>query len=134
MSKHNGRYNEHQVPLGDSCTESLICHKFSMNALPENYDTLLESLKTRIRQAQVKAALAVNRELVVLYWQIGKDILARQEQQGWGARVIDRLSADLRKSFPGMKGLSRTNLLYMRAFSEAYPDESIGQQLVGQIP
>ena len=105
-----------------------------MNALPQNYDTLLEDLKTRIRQAQVKAALAVNRELVLLYWQIGKDILARQEQEGWGARVITRLSADLRKAFPGMKGLSRTNLLYMRAFSEAYEDEQIVQQLVGQIP
>ena len=105
-----------------------------MNPLPQNYDTLLEDLKTRIRQAQVKAALAVNRELVLLYWQIGKDILVRQEQDGWGARVITRLSADLRKAFPGMKGLSSRNLLYMRAFSEAYGDEQIVQQLAAQIP
>ena len=105
-----------------------------MNPLPQNYDTLLEDLKTRIRQAQVKAALAVNRELVLLYWQIGKDILARQEQEGWGARVITRLSADLRKAFPGMKGLSSRNLLYMRAFSDAYGDEQIVQQLAAQIP
>ena len=105
-----------------------------MNPLPQNYDTLLEDLKTRIRQAQVKAALAVNRELVLLYWQIGKDILARQAQEGWGARVITRLSADLRKAFPGMKGLSSRNLLYMRAFSDAYGDEQIVQQLAAQIP
>ena len=105
-----------------------------MNPLPQSYDTLLEDLKTRIRQAQVKAALAVNRELVLLYWQIGKDILARQAQEGWGARVITRLSADLRKAFPGMKGLSSRNLLYMRAFSDAYGDEQIVQQLAAQIP
>ena len=105
-----------------------------MAMLPDDYPTLLESLKSRIRQAQVKAALAVNRELVLLYWQIGKDIHARQEQEGWGTRVINRLSNDLRKSFPSMTGLSARNLNYMRSFSEAYPDEQIVQQLVAQIP
>lgn len=94
-----------------------------METLPDNYAPLLESLKTRIRQAQVKAALAVNRELVLLYWGIGKDILARQEQEGWGAKVIERLSNDLRRAFPTMKGLSSRNLRYMRNFSEAYTDE-----------
>ena len=91
-------------------------------------------MKTLIRQAQVKAALAVNRELVLLYWQMGKDILARQEQEDWGARVITRPSADLRKAFPGMKDLSRTNQLYIPAFSEIYKDEKIVQQLAGQFP
>ena len=98
------------------------------------YDDFLRGLKDRIRTAQVKAALAVNRELILLYWQIGRDILARQQEQGWGAKVIERLSKDLRLSFPEMHGLSRTNLLYMRAFAEAYPDEEIVQQAVGQIP
>lgn len=98
------------------------------------YDEFLGDLKARIRTAQVKAALSVNRELILLYWQIGRDILARQQQQGWGSNVIERLSKDLRAAFPEMKGLSRTNLLYMRAFEEAYPDEAIVQQLVGQIP
>ena len=83
---------------------------------------------------QVKAALSVNRELVLLYWQIGRDILARQQAQGWGAKVIERLSRDLRREFPEMKGFSRTNLMYMRAFAEAYPDESIVQQAAGQLP
>ena len=69
-----------------------------------------------------------------MYWTIGRDILVRQQEQGWGAKVIDRLSADLRREFPEMKGFSRTNLLYMRAFAEAYPDEVIVQQVVGQIP
>ncbi|MGP1383470.1 MAG: PDDEXK nuclease domain-containing protein [Thainema sp.] len=99
-----------------------------------NYNDFLNGLKQRIRSAQVRAALAVNQELIYLYWQIGQDILAKQESEGWGAKVIDRLAADLKKEFPDMKGFSRSNLKNMRAFAEAYPDEQIVQQLVGQIP
>lgn len=98
------------------------------------YDQLLHDLKERIRHAQVRAALAVNRELVALYWQIGQEILLQQQQQGWGAKVIERLAKDLKKEFPDMTGFSRSNLLSMRAFAEAYPDPQIVQQLVGQIP
>lgn len=72
--------------------------------------------------------------LVLLYWQIGRDILTRQQQQGWGAKVIDRLAADLRDSFPEMKGFSPRNLKYMRAFAKDYPDEQFVQQVVAQIP
>ena len=79
------------------------------------------------------ALLAVNRELVLLYWGIGREILTRQHQEGWGSKVIDRLAKDLRCEFPQMKGLSRTNLLYMRAFAEAWTEESIVQQVAGQI-
>lgn len=100
------------------------------------YAELLDDLKSQIRSAQVRAGLAVNRELVTLYWKIGREILTRQDTAGWGARaqVVDRLAADLRREFPEMRGFSRTNLLYMRGFAEAYPDESIVQQAVGQIP
>ncbi len=98
------------------------------------YEDFLRDLKSRIQAAQIRAALAVNRELVLLYWQIGRDILSRQKQQGWGAKVIDRLAKDLKIAFPEMKGFSRTNLLYMRAFAEAYPDEQFVQQAAGQIP
>jgi predicted nuclease of restriction endonuclease-like (RecB) superfamily len=100
----------------------------------KGYDEFLKDLKDRIRSAQVKAALAVNRELVLLYWQIGRQILARQTLEGWGAKVVGQLAKDLKSEFPDMTGLSRTNLLYMRAFAEAYPDEAIVQQVVGQIP
>jgi predicted nuclease of restriction endonuclease-like (RecB) superfamily len=98
------------------------------------YEDFLIELKTRISSTQLRAAVAVNKELVLLYWQIGRDILNRQQQQGWGAKVINHLAADLQKAFPEMKGFSRTNLMDMRALAEAYPDEKIVQQVVGQIP
>jgi predicted nuclease of restriction endonuclease-like (RecB) superfamily len=101
--------------------------------IPENYDDFLRDLKERIRSAQVRAALSVNRELVLLYWQLGRDILTRQRQQGWGAKVIDRLARDLQKEFPDMKGFSPRNLKYMRAFAEAYPNEPIVQEVLAQI-
>jgi predicted nuclease of restriction endonuclease-like (RecB) superfamily len=99
-----------------------------------NYNGFLQELKERIRRAQVKAALSVNKELVLLYWQIGREILARQASEGWGTKVIEQLAKDLKTEFPDMTGLSRTNLLYMRAFAAAYPDEEFVQQAVGQIP
>jgi len=102
--------------------------------MPSGYGPFLEDLKARIQNARVKAALAVNRELVLLYWDIGRRILQRQESEGWGARVVDRLAQDLRRAFPDMRGFSRANLLYMRAFAAAYPDETIVQQVAGQIP
>ncbi|BCL34366.1 YhcG family protein [Nostoc sp. MS1] len=97
------------------------------------YEDFLAELKTRISTAQLRAAVAVNKELVLLYWQIGRDIIHRQQQQGWGAKVIDRLAADLRKAFPEMKGFSPRNLKYMRAFAEAYHDEQIVQAPLAQI-
>lgn len=100
----------------------------------QGYASLLNELKERIRAAQVRAGLAVNRELVSLYWSIGRDILGRQKEQGWGAKIVDRLAADLRKAFPEMTGFSPRNLKYMRSFAEAWPDEQFVQQLAAQIP
>lgn len=102
--------------------------------LPDDYPGFLSDLKTRIREARVKAALSVNRELILLYWSIGSDILRRQEEEGWGAKVIDRLSADLKKEFPDMKGFSPRNLKYMRSFAGAWPEEDFVQQAAAQIP
>lgn len=106
----------------------------SLAPTPSGYADWLLDLKSRIHTAQQRAALAVNRELVLLYWQIGRDILARQAEQGWGAKVIERLAHDLRAAFPEMKGFSRANLMYMRAFAGAWPEEAIVQQAVGQLP
>lgn len=106
----------------------------SLMPTPQGYADWLVELKLRIHHAQQRAALSVNRELVQLYWQIGHDILQRQEQQGWGAKVIEHLALDLRNAFPEMKGFSRANLMYMRAFAEAWPELEIVQQAVGQLP
>ena len=100
---------------------------------PDGYAHWLADLKARIQNAQQRASLAVNHELIGLYWHIGRDILARQAAQGWGAKVIERLAEDLRSAFPEMKGFSRTNLLYMRAFAEAWPDAAIVQGVLGQL-
>lgn len=106
----------------------------SLTPPPDGYADWLADLKTRIHSAQQRATLAVNRELIFLYWQMGQDILSRQSVQGWGAKVIDRLAQDLRAAFPEMKGFSRANLMYMRAFAQAWPDAAIVQQAVGQLP
>ncbi|KAA0890117.1 YhcG family protein [Pusillimonas sp. ANT_WB101] len=106
----------------------------SLIPVPQGYADWLVDLKGRIHTAQQRAALAANRELVGLYWQIGRDILERQAEQGWGAKVIERLSHDLRTAFPEMKGFSPRNLKYMRAFAEAWPDESFVQEVLAQLP
>lgn len=92
-------------------------------AIPAGYPELLEELKGHIRQAQVKAALAANRELIALYWSIGQRIVQRQEQEGWGKSVIDRLAADLQAAFPGVSGFSPSNVWRMRSFYLAYTQE-----------
>lgn len=102
--------------------------------VPETYDKLLAALKQRIRDARLRTAIGVNRELLLLYWRIGNDILRQQQAEGWGTKVIDRLAADLRRSFPEMTGMSPRNLKYMRAFAEAWPDEQFVQQVAAQLP
>ena len=88
--------------------------------LPDGYAELLEDLKSRIQTARVKAMLAVNRELVLLYWQIGQSIVERQQAEGWGKAIIERLATDIQAAFPGLKGFSPSNIWRMRAFYLAY--------------
>ena len=102
--------------------------------LPAGYDRLLADIKSRIRTAQLRATQAANRELVLLYWEIGNLILQRQRNEGWGAKVIDRLAADLKRTFPDLHGFSPRNLKYMRAFAEAWQDRQFVQQAAAQIP
>ena len=90
--------------------------------------------RPQIQAARTRAALAVNTELIDLYWRLGQLILERQRDLGWGGKVIDRLSTDLRSEFPSMRGLGRRNLHYMRAFAGAWPDPEIVQRLVAQLP
>ena len=102
--------------------------------IPQNYDVVLQSLKHNVRKAQLRAMLSVNQELIFLYWQIGSEILERQRSEGWGTKVVERLAKDLKLEFSDVKGFSRSNLLYMRSFAEAYQDGEIVQRNVGLIP
>jgi predicted nuclease of restriction endonuclease-like (RecB) superfamily len=103
-------------------------------ALPDGYADLLEQLKRTVATARWQAQRVVNTELLRLYWRLGSTVLERQREEGWGTRVIDRLATDLRAAFPDMRGLSRSNLKYMRQMAAAWSEEAIGQQPVGQLP
>lgn len=100
----------------------------------DSYESFLHALKERIRTAQIEAAVSVNQTTTLLYWQIGKEILKRQETQGWGSGVIPKLAKDLKKEFPDMRGFSRSNLTYMRAFALAWADEIFILNHGGKIP
>ncbi len=102
--------------------------------LPSGYARTFAAISQRIRGEHVRVVLAANAAMVVLYWDIGRLILGRQKRGGWGAKVIDRLSADLREAFPDMRGFSPRNLKYMRAFAAAWPRKAIVQEALAQIP
>lgn len=101
--------------------------------LPAGYQRFLASLKDRIERVRVRVVTAANAAMILLYWDIGKAILARQDEQGWGARVIDRLAKDLSDAYPDMRGFSPRNLKYMRAFAAAWPERAIVQEPLAQI-
>ena len=98
-----------------------------------NYLKTLEDIKQRVKTAQIKAHLSVNKEMLILYWQIGNTILDRQEQEGWGTKITQKLSEDLKKEFPNMKGFSYTNLRYMQRFAKTYKNLLICHQAEGKL-
>jgi predicted nuclease of restriction endonuclease-like (RecB) superfamily len=102
--------------------------------LPTGYRELLDEIVHRIARSQVRAGLAVSRELILLYWSIGAEILLRQRVEGWGTKVIDRLGRDLQAHFPGVEGFSPRNLKYMRSLAEAWPDPQVVPQRVALLP
>lgn len=102
--------------------------------IDKKYNKLFLELKTRVTAARYRAAVKVNNELIILYHYIGNIILQSQEKEGWGAKIIDQLSRDLRNEFPEMRGFSTRNLKYMRKFAKAYPDIEFVQQVAAQLP
>jgi len=100
----------------------------------KGYQELLQAVKEKVRTSQVKAALAVNQELIQLYWEIGSSVLERQQEEGWGAKTIEVFAKDLGSSFPDMQGFSLRNIKYMVQFARSYPGNEIRQQPVAQIP
>jgi predicted nuclease of restriction endonuclease-like (RecB) superfamily len=101
--------------------------------LPADYEQFLSAIKERVRAARLRAVAAANQELLRGYWEIGSEILRRQQQEGWGSKVIDRLAVDLRAAFPGVKGFSSRSLKYMRAFAAAWPEGPVVQGGLAQI-
>ena len=101
---------------------------------PSDYADLLQTIKKRIQESRIMAYRAVNKELIWLYWNIGREIASRQEQEGWGKSVVERLSYDLRKEFPGASGFSAPNLWFMRQMYLEYKDYPNLLQLVREIP
>ncbi|MFH1619116.1 MAG: PDDEXK nuclease domain-containing protein [bacterium] len=105
-----------------------------MPGLPAGYPKFLEDIKARIRDARIKASLSVNSELIALYWHIGKSIVSRQQAEGWGRSVVERLASDLQREFPGVGGFSRQNVWYMRAFYSAWTEQASNlQRSVGDL-
>lgn len=102
--------------------------------MPEGYHTFISKMKERISQERIKTVLSANASMIMMYWEIGKNILTQQQQEGWGTKVIDRMSYDLKQAFPDMTGFSPRNLKYMRKFAEAWPKIEIVQRTVAQIP
>ena len=100
---------------------------------PDNYQSFLKDIKERILSAQYEALRAVNKELIALYWDIGKMIVERQAKEGWGKSVVERLAKDLQKEFPGIKGFSERNLWNVRNFYLTYKDSKKLQPLVAEI-
>lgn len=106
----------------------------SIEGLPDGYGELLAQVKADVLATRLRATRTANAEMVGLYWRVGQLILDRQTRGGWGSRVIDRLSADLRRDLPDQRGWSRTNLTMMRALAETWPNLPIGQHPVNQLP
>ena len=111
--------SEQRKRMGKEKADVTIPAASSLLEMPHSYAGLLESIKAQVQSARLKAVLSANAALVMLYWHIGLSILTRQSSEGWGAKVIDRLSFDLKQAFPDMQGFSPRNLKYMRAFAEA---------------
>lgn len=117
----------------DSIVKSSGNHPQVNLRLDERYQSLLSEIKSRLKKAQLRAAVVVNHEMIQFYWEIGKLIIERQESAKWGDKLFEILSKDLIQSFPNTDGFSKTNLKYMRLFASHYPDSEFGQALPDQL-
>ena len=111
-----------------------MTNKIKTSLLPKNYKSFLHTIKQRIHESRIRSYHAVNKELINLYWNIGKEIAERQEREGWGKAVVERLSRDLREEFSGTTGFSAPNLWFMRQIYLEYRGFPNLLQLVREIP
>lgn len=108
--------------------------KSGIKSVASGYEDWIRSIKERVQRARFKALMMANAEQILLYWDIGHEILEKQDAEGWGSKIVERMSVDLKKAFPDMKGWSRSNLMYMRQFAEAWRRSEIVQAPLGQLP
>jgi predicted nuclease of restriction endonuclease-like (RecB) superfamily len=106
----------------------------TLHSMPDGYGAFITTLKKRVAEERIRITLSANSAMIMLYWEIGNKILEQQSSEGWGTKVIDRISYDLKQAFPEMSGFSPRNLKYMRKFAEAWRDKAIVQRTVAQIP
>jgi predicted nuclease of restriction endonuclease-like (RecB) superfamily len=120
--------------MGKRADDVIFPVQSELNEMPENYIGFFKEVKKKIMDERLKTIISANCAMITLYWEIGKSILIRQKNEGWGSKVIDRLSFDLKEAFPDMSGFSPRNLKYMRKFAEEWPEKKIVQRTVAQIP
>ena len=106
----------------------------NLSEMSDSYMQFIEKIKEQIRMQRISVVMKANSSMICLYWTIGKAILEKQEEEGWGAKVIDRMAKDLKEAFPDMSGFSPRNIKYMRKFALCWPDYEIVQRVVAQIP
>ena len=106
----------------------------SLSEMSDAYLKFIEEVKSEIQKKRISVVLNANSSMICLYWDIGRGILKKQEEEGWGAKIIDRIAKDLKDAFPEMSGFSPRNIKYMRKFAESWPDFEIVQRVVAQIP
>ena len=106
----------------------------NLSEMGDGYLEFINEIKEKIKKQRVTIVLIANSSMICLYWSIGKAILEKQEKEGWGAKVIDRMAQDLNDAFPDMSGFSPRNIKYMRKFAECWPNYEIVQQVVAQLP
>ena len=126
--------NNNRKGFADSKNRARFTAPPEMIEMGIEYSDFLSALIKKVSETRIKTVLDANSSMILLYWNIGDMILKKQNEYGWGAKVIDRISFDLKKKFPEMKGFSPRNLKYMRKFAEVWKDKAIVQQVVAQIP
>ena len=133
IPKLNSMSNSKRKQRGKEINEVVFPLAESLSEMPEAYRSFIEQVKRQIKQERLKTVLSANASMIVLYWKIGKAILQQQQSEGWGTKVIDRMSYDLKATFPDVSGFSPRNLKYMRKFDQTWTDFEIVQRTVAQI-
>lgn len=126
--------NNKRKSMGKTKDEIIIPTPESLSLMPKGYKSFISDIKERISKERIKTIMSANYSMIMLYWDIGNLILKRQKLEGWGAKIIDRISFDLKEAFPEMSGFSPRNLKYMRKFAESWPDIELVQRYVALIP